>query len=99
MRMQRRRFNMAQRLVVVFGLGAVFYLIGGWVTSLDSAFGWVGYAPLSTGSSTFRTSSFVGGFHPWVRFVIWFLLIAVWVGVSLTLLRSPPLEITSDEPL
>jgi len=97
--MQRRRFNMAQRLVVVFGLGAAFYLIGGWVTSLNSATGWVGYAPLSTGSFTYGSAPFLGGFHPWVRFVIWLVLIAVWVGISLTLLRSPPLEITSDEPL
>ena len=62
--------------------------------------------PLSTSSFTYGTASsftygtapFVGGFHPWVRFVIWLVLIAVWVGVFLTLLRSPPLEITSDEP-
>lgn len=105
--MQHRKFNFAQRLVVVFGLGAVFYLIGGWATSLDSFSGWVGYAPLRTGSATygtatssmFETSSFFGGFHPWVRFVIWLVLIAVWVGVSLALFRSPSLETTSDEPL
>lgn len=98
MRVQRRQFNRAQRLVAVFGLGATFYLIGAWATSLDSVSGWFGYAPLSTSSFTYGTAPFVGGFHPWVRFVMWLVLIAVWVGVSLTLLRSPPLEITSDEP-
>ncbi|NNN10143.1 MAG: hypothetical protein HKL85_13250 [Acidimicrobiaceae bacterium] len=95
--MQRRQFNVAQRLVVVFGLGAVLYLVGGWATSLDSFSGWVGYAPLRQGSAAYGTTTFIGGFHPWVRFIIWLVLIAVWVGLSLTLLRSPPLADTSDE--
>ena len=105
--MRHRRFNFAQRLVVVSGLGAVFYLIGIWGTSIDSLSGWVGYAPLgsatygSATSSAFETSTFFGGLHPWVRFVIWLMLIAVWVGISLALLRSPSPspETTSDEPL
>ena len=99
MRMPRRRLNFAQRIVVVVGLGAVFYLVGGWATSLDSFSGCVGYAPLqvNTATSTYETAPFLGGLHPWVRFVIWLVLIAVWVGVSLTLLRSSPLDNPSDE--
>ncbi|NNN09570.1 MAG: hypothetical protein HKL85_10315 [Acidimicrobiaceae bacterium] len=96
--MQRRRFNRAQRVVVVFGLGAVLYLIGGWATSIDSFSGWVGYAPLRQGCAAFETTTFIGGFlHPWVRFAIWLVLIALWVGVSLSLLRSPPIEKSADE--
>ncbi|NNN09321.1 MAG: hypothetical protein HKL85_09040 [Acidimicrobiaceae bacterium] len=96
--MKRRRFNLAQRVVVVFGLGAVLYLIGGWATSINSFSGWVGYAPLRQGSAAFATTTFIGGFlHPWVRFVIWLVLIALWVGVSLTLLRSLPIEKSVDE--
>ncbi len=105
--MAHRKFNFAQRLVVVLGLGAVLYLIGSWATSLDSFYGWVGYAPLSTGSATYGSAtsapfgmpSLVSGLHPWVRLVIWLVLIAVWVGVSLVLLRSPSPETVVDEPL
>lgn len=105
--MRRRGLNLAQRLVVVFGFGVVVYLIGGWATTFNSMYGWVGYAPLSTGSATYGTttpsmfeaSSYGGGFHPWVRFVIWLVLIAVWTGASLVLLRSPSPDAMSDVPL
>lgn len=104
--LMRRTFNLAQRLVVVFGLGAAVYLIGVWATSLHSNYGWVGYAPLARGSVmyssatsvTFVASSLGGGFHPWFRLAIWLVLIAVWTGVSVALLRSPRRETTSDGP-
>ncbi|MHB1089121.1 MAG: hypothetical protein ACYC19_10225 [Acidimicrobiales bacterium] len=103
--MRHSTFNSSQRLVVVFGLGAALYLFGVWVTSFNSNYGWVGYAPLARGSATygsatsgvFAASSIGGGFYPWVRFVIWLVLIAIWMGVSLALLRSPSRSIASDE--
>jgi hypothetical protein len=95
--MQRRRLNLAQRFVVVLGTGAALYLVGGWATSLDSNSGWVGFAPLRTGSATYGSAFFAGGLHPWVRFAIWLVLIVVWVGVSIFLLRSPPIENLGEE--
>jgi hypothetical protein len=95
--MQRRRLNFAQRIAVIVGLGAGLYLIGSWLTSLDSFTGWVGYAPLQQNTATFETAPYLSGLHPWVRLVIWLVLIAVWVGVSLALLRSSSLHDASNE--
>jgi hypothetical protein len=79
--MEHRRPNRAQRVVVVVALGFALYLLGDWITSLGSH--------LPYGSATFtnvRSSYFVGGLYPWVRFAIWMLLIVAWVGVSIPLL-------------
>ena len=75
--------NRVQRLVIVVALGFALYESGQWLTSLGSNlnFGWVAYAPLSKQFSP-------DGLHPWVRFVIWLALIAIWALVSVTLLRT-----------
>lgn len=80
--MESPSLNRAQRIVIVIGLGLALYLLGGWLTTLGTRplVGWTGYAPLST-------VNVFGGIHPWLRLVIWFLLIALWVGSSLGLLR------------
>jgi len=81
--MQHRRFNRAQRVVTVFGLGFALYFLGAWITSLG--------VHLPYGSATFTnvsTPNYVGGLYPWVRFTIWMLLVATWVGVSIALLRD-----------
>jgi hypothetical protein len=85
--MIRRRFNFAQRVVVVIGLGVALYLFGSWVTNLGSHLptGWAAFAPLSGASLT----PFVGGLHPWVRLVLWLMLTVVWMVSSLFLVRSP----------
>lgn len=84
--MQDRSLNHSQAVVVVIGLGLALYILGDWLTALGShpPLGWVAYAPLSTGGE-------FGGFHPWLRLIIWLLLIAVWVRSSTALLgaRSP----------
>ena len=72
---------------MVVGLGVGLYFAGGWITSRGTGaqYGWVAYAPLSNSSNMpdpFR------GLHPWVRLVIWLVLIAVWVTASAFLLRS-----------
>jgi hypothetical protein len=79
--MLRRQLNGAQRVVVVVALGLALFFLGDWVTTLGTH--------LPYGSAEFtniNTPDIVGGFHPWVRFTIWMLLLAIWLGVSLALL-------------
>ncbi|NNN09473.1 MAG: hypothetical protein HKL85_09820 [Acidimicrobiaceae bacterium] len=81
--MQDRSLNRSQAIVVVIGLGLALYVLGGWLTNLGShsPVGWVAYAPLSTEDA-------FGGFHPWLRLIIWLLVIAVWVRSSTALLSA-----------
>jgi len=77
---------MRQRVVVVIGFGAGLYFFGSWITSRGgTATGWTSYAPLSINQPIPPGS----GLHPWVRLVIWLVLILVWVLSSVYLLRSP----------
>ncbi len=84
----RRRLNKGQRIVIVVGLGLALYFVGGWVTTRGTGaqFGWVAYAPLST---TYNTPDGPGGLHPWVRLIVWLVLILAWMVASVVLLRSP----------
>ena len=75
--------NIAQRIVLVIALGAGLGLFGEWVTTRDSATGWVGYAPLS--NATFTSA---GALHPWVRLLILLGLTVVWMVSSVALLRT-----------
>ena len=78
-----RRFNRAQRVVAVVAFGLVLYFLGDWIVSIGTH--------LPYGSATYTnvsSSSIVGGLYPWVRFTIWILLIATWMGVSILLLRD-----------
>lgn len=81
--MRGRSLNQSQRVVIVVGLAVALYAFGEWLTGLGSNLnvGWVAYAPLGSQSN-------ITGLHPWVRLVIWIILIALWVGASLRLLRS-----------
>jgi hypothetical protein len=83
----RGKWNRGQRVVLVVGLGVALYFFGGWFTTRGTGaqHGWVAYAPLS---NTYNTPNVFGGFHPWVRLVIWLLLILVWVVASVALLRT-----------
>ncbi|MGC1418948.1 MAG: hypothetical protein WA786_02350 [Acidimicrobiales bacterium] len=85
--MRPLRLNSAQRVVIVIGVGAALLFFGDWVTSLGSRSftGWTGYAPLQ---STYVP--YLGGLHPWARLVIWLALIALWLAMSIALLRSTP---------
>jgi heme/copper-type cytochrome/quinol oxidase subunit 1 len=75
--------NRSQRLVIVVGLSAALYALGQWLMSIGSNlnYGWVAYAPLSKEFAP-------DGLHPWVRLVIWLVLITIWALVSVALLRS-----------
>jgi hypothetical protein len=79
------RLNLAQRVVVIVGLGAVLGFLGDYVTSLNSFTGWTGYAPLS--SSLLRVP---GSFQPWEQLLVWLALVAVWVAASLFVLHGLP---------
>ena len=61
-------------------------LLGEWVTALGTHanYGWVAYAPLSN-----SFNRWAGGLHPWVRLVVWLLLLVLWVSLSLVILRTP----------
>jgi hypothetical protein len=85
--MADRRLNRAQRVVAVVAFGFVLYFLGAWIVSLGShlPYGSVTYTNVSS-------SNIVGGLYPWVRFTVWLLLIAIWVGVSIPLLRDSPIN-------
>jgi hypothetical protein len=87
--------NVHQRIIVLIGLGAGFYVFGSWLTTRgEGGSGWVAYAPLSR---AIDAADLPGpGLHPWVRLLIWLALIAVWVLVGVALLRPPS---TEDPPV
>jgi hypothetical protein len=69
--------------VIIVGFTTALYALGEWLTGLGSNLptGWVGYAPIGDQFSTV-------GLHPWVRLVIWIVLVAVWVFASVKLLGT-----------
>ncbi len=81
--MEEHRLNRAQRVVVVIALGFALIFLGAWITSIGSH--------LPYGSVTYTNVGaphMVGGFHPWVRTIIWMFLVAVWVSISILLLQG-----------
>jgi heme/copper-type cytochrome/quinol oxidase subunit 1 len=74
-----------QRVVLVIGLAAALVFIGDYVTSVSTATGWVGYAPLSSAPLLAP-----GGLPAWARLLVWLVLIGIWVAGSLLLMRSGP---------
>ena len=78
-----RRLNRAQRGVVVIALGLALFLLGNWVTQLGT------HLPYrAVEYSSINAPTVLGGFHPWVRFAIWMLLLSVWAGISIPLLSN-----------
>lgn len=83
-----RRLNLAQRIVIVVGLGAALFVFGEWAmtwgshTSFPS--GWTGYAPLISPFAAYAR----GGLHPWERTVIWLVLIAVWIVLGVFVMQT-----------
>jgi heme/copper-type cytochrome/quinol oxidase subunit 1 len=84
--------NRAQRIVIVVGLGVALLALGEWLTALGSnlPYGWVAYAPLS---GQFGPD----GLHPWVRLIIWLVLITVWVLLSLRLLGTETSDLNDHD--
>jgi hypothetical protein len=85
--MAHRRLNFAQRVVAVVAFGFVLYVLGAWIASLGEH--------LPYGSATYSNVSYsnlVGGLYPWVRYTVWLVLLAIWGGVSTSLLRDRPIN-------
>jgi hypothetical protein len=96
--MHFRRFNLAQRTVLVVGVGIGLYLLGVWLIGVWQGdgvgpSGWVGYAPLTSSGPTPLVV-----LHPWVRLLIWLALTAVWVLTSLAIMSSRRATPPSVEP-
>ena len=87
------RLTKAQRVVVVIALGLALGTVGSYlVRGSGVAFGWTGYAPL--------TSQIYGlgiGPRPWLRVIIWLVLISLWALGSVRVLR-PSTEKTHSVP-
>ena len=88
-----RRLNVPQRIVIVVGLGLALLVFGDWAMTWgthSADFGWVGYAPLTNAIYA------PGRLHPWVRMVIWLVLIAVWMVASVFVLRARKPDVGTD---
>ena len=83
-----------QRVVVVIALGIALGALGSYLVNLGSGFGsgWTGYAPLTSAPLLTRT-----GVHPWLRLIIWLVLIGAWAVGSVRVLR-PSSEDVGDRP-
>jgi len=78
----------SQRVVVVVAFGLAIGTLGSYLVTLGSgsvASGWYAYSPLSSGPLVAPT-----GLHPWLRVLIWLVLIAVWALGSIRVLRPSP---------
>jgi heme/copper-type cytochrome/quinol oxidase subunit 1 len=88
---------MAQRVVLVVALGAVFYFVGSYLTGgTRIPTGWTGYAPLQAVPLVSRA-----GLSGTGSLLLWLVLVLVWTGASLTLLRPrrgrpPAAEVDAD---
>jgi hypothetical protein len=79
------RLGLAQRIVMVVGLGLGMFELGQYLMSLDSpaTFGWFGYAPLTQNAFVPAGS----GLQTWQRLLIWLGLILVWSVAGVVILR------------
>jgi hypothetical protein len=79
----------AQRVLIVIALGLALDAVGRYLASLGGGrpTGWTGYSPLQ---------SLETGMAPWLRLIIWPVLIALWSAASIRLLRPSPGQSGSD---
>ncbi len=77
------RLGSAQRLVIVVGIGAALIALGDFITSLGT--GWAGYPPMPR-----MLLPFSAGMSAGPRLAVWLVLTALWVAVSLFILRERP---------
>jgi hypothetical protein len=75
----------SQRVVVVIALGLVLGTLGSYLVNLGNGLtsGWYAYSPLT--SSLYAPT----GLHPWLRLIIWLVLIGAWAAGSIRVLRPP----------
>ena len=82
------RLGLAQRIVLIVGLGLGFLILGVYLVSLGSPsaqFGWFGYAPL-TENVLVRAGD---DLSPWQQMLIWLGLIITWTVAGIVILRRP----------
>ncbi|MBO0831620.1 MAG: hypothetical protein J2P28_02940 [Actinobacteria bacterium] len=74
------RLSMPQRVVIVIALGLALGALDSYLVSLGGPFprGWFAYAPLQPPQI---------GMAPWLRLVIFLVLIALWLLASIRVLR------------
>jgi hypothetical protein len=84
----------SQRVVVVIAFGLALGTLGSYLVNLGNglASGWYAYSPLTSGSLFAPT-----GLHPWLRVIIWLMLIGVWALGSIWVLRPAPEEARSAD--
>lgn len=76
--------GLAQRIVIVVGLGLGLMVLGAYLVSDSPAnFGWFGYAPL--GQDAFVPEG--SGLAAWQQMLIWLALILVWSTAAVMLLK------------
>ncbi len=80
------RLGLAQRLVIVVGLGAALIALGDFITGLGGGFpsGWAGY-PMPRVLVPFATGMSAGP-----RLAVWLVLTALWMALSLFIVRERP---------
>ena len=80
------RLNLAQRIVVIIGLGLALAVAADYLTSLVTEAGWYAYSPLTRPV----ISQSATGEPGWLRMIIWLAAISLWSAASATLLRQSP---------
>jgi heme/copper-type cytochrome/quinol oxidase subunit 1 len=84
------RLNKSQRIVVVIAFGLAIATLGSFLVNIGSAAsGWYAYSPLTNALYAPR------GLHPWLRLIIWLVLIGVWALGSIGVLRASPGDASS----
>jgi hypothetical protein len=82
----------SQRVVVVIAFGLALGMLGSYLVSLGAPVsGWYGFSPLTD-------SFYVPGLRPWLRLIIWLLVIVVWAAGSIWVLRPSLDQAASPEP-
>jgi len=73
----------SQRVVVVVAFGLALGTLGSYLVDIGNslASGWYAYSPLT--NSLYAPT----GLHPWLRLIIWLVLIAAWALGSIRVLR------------
>jgi len=90
------RLGLAQRIVLIIGLGFGLTFLGGYLVSIGNPtanFGWFGYAPLTRNAFVPEGS----GLSIWQQMLIWLGLILVWTTAGVVLFRRPS-QVQSGDP-
>ena len=90
------RLGLAQRIVLLIGLGFGLTFLGAYLVSLGNPaanFGWFGYAPLTRNAFVQEGTGLSG----WQQMLIWLGLILVWTTAGVVILKQPT-RVRSGDP-